>query len=55
MILTKKQVIDKKNLYKNTLLVYGMWDSFPGWKELRQAYERTFGFIDQLMNLEILN
>jgi hypothetical protein len=25
-------------------MIYGVWDSYPSWKELRSSYERTWWF-----------
>jgi len=31
-------------LWSDSMNVYGAWDSMPGWKELRRAYEKTIWF-----------
>ena len=36
--------IERLPLWWDDLLVYGAWDSMPDWKQLRQAYERTWWF-----------
>jgi hypothetical protein len=36
--------IERLPLWDDTLLIYGVWDSMPNWKQLRQAYERTWWF-----------
>lgn len=36
--------IERLPLWWDELLVYGAWDSKPNWKQLRQAYERTWWF-----------
>jgi hypothetical protein len=37
-------VIKSLPIWNDTLLIYGVWDSMPNWKQLRQAYERTWWF-----------
>ncbi len=36
--------VQRLPLWGDTLLVYGVWDFMPGWKQLRQAYERTWWY-----------
>jgi hypothetical protein len=36
--------INRLPLWGDCMLVYGVWDSMPNWKQLRQAYERTWWF-----------
>ena len=36
--------IQRLPIWSDYLLVYGVWDSMPNWKQLRQAYERTWWF-----------
>ena len=31
-------------IWGDYLLIYGVWDKLPGWKELRKHYERTWWF-----------
>ncbi len=31
-------------LWSDSMMVYGLWNSKPDWKKLRQAYERTYWF-----------
>ena len=31
-------------LWGDIMYVYGIWDTKPDWKQLRQAYERTLWF-----------
>ena len=48
--------IERLPLWNDYLLIYGVWDSMPTWKQLRQAYERTWWFhrnIDELRNLQL--
>ncbi len=43
-------------IWHDYLLVYGVWDSMPNWKQLRQAYERTWWFhrnTDELRELQL--
>jgi len=43
-------------IWHDYLLVYGVWDSMPNWKQLKQAYERTWWFhrtTDELRNLQL--
>ena len=37
-------IIQSLPIWDDTLLIYGVWDSMPNWKQLRQAYERTWWF-----------
>lgn len=48
--------IQRMPLWSESLLVYGVWDSKPDWKQLRQAYERTWWFhrtIDELRDIQL--
>ena len=48
--------IERLSLWGDDLLVYGVWDTMPNWKQLRQAYERTWWFhrtIDQLRDSQL--
>ncbi len=36
--------IQRLPLWSDDLLVYGVWDTMPNWKQLRQSYERTWWF-----------
>lgn len=40
----KETEIQRLPLWWDELLVYGAWDSMPSWKQLKQAYERTWWF-----------
>lgn len=31
-------------IWNDYLLIYGVWDKLPGWKELKKHYERTWWF-----------
>ena len=48
--------IERLALWSDSMLVYGVWDSKPNWKQLKQAYERTWWFHrtkDELRNLQL--
>ena len=48
--------IQRMPLWSESLLVYGVWDSKPNWKQLKQAYERTWWFhrtIDELRDIQL--
>ena len=48
--------IEREQLWSNELLVYGVWDTKPNWKQLRQAYERTWWFYrttDEIRNIQL--
>ena len=48
--------IERLPLWSDYLLVYGVWDTMPNWKQLRQAYERTWWFhrtTDELRDLQL--
>ncbi len=48
--------IERLPLWGDNLLVYGVWDSMPNWKQLRQAYERTWWFHrdkDELRDIQL--
>ena len=36
--------IDRVILWSDSMYVYGSWDKIPSYKELKQAYERTWWF-----------
>lgn len=43
-------------LWGDQMLVYGVWDSKPNWKQLKQAYEKTWWFYrdtDELRDIQI--
>jgi hypothetical protein len=43
-------------LWWDDLLVYGSWDTLPNWKQLRQAYEKSWWFkreIDERRDIQI--
>jgi len=43
-------------LWDDYLLIYGVWDTMSNWKQLRQAYERTWWFhrtTDELRDLQL--
>jgi len=48
--------IDRFILWGDSMYVYGAWDKMPTWKELRQAYERTWWFhrtSDELRDIQL--
>lgn len=48
--------IERLPIWSDYLLVYGVWDTMPNWKQLRQAYERTWWFhrtTDELRNIQL--
>lgn len=48
--------IKRLALWNDSMLVYGVWDSKPNWKQLKQAYERTWWFhrtIDELRDIQL--
>ena len=48
--------IERLPLWDDSLLIYGVWDSMPSWKQLKQAYERTWWFhrtVDELRDLQL--
>lgn len=48
--------IERLPLWSDDLLVYGVWDTMPNWKQLRQAYERTWWFyrdVDKLRDIQL--
>jgi hypothetical protein len=48
--------IERLPLWSDYLLVYGVWDTMPNWKQLRQAYERTWWFhrtTDELRDIQL--
>lgn len=48
--------IERLPLWDDSLLVYGVWDYKPNWKQLRQAYERTWWYhrtTDELRDLQL--
>lgn len=36
--------VSRLPLWGDSMLIYDVWDSKPNWKELKQAYERTWWF-----------
>jgi hypothetical protein len=36
--------INRTPIWFDDILVYGAWNSMPNWKQLKQAYERTWWF-----------
>lgn len=49
-------VIQRLPIWDDYLLIYGVWETMPNWKQLRQAYEKTWWFhrtTDQLRDLQI--
>lgn len=48
--------INRLPLWNDQMFIYGVWDSKPNWKQLRQAYERTWWFhrtSDELRDLQL--
>lgn len=48
--------IERLPIWHDYLLVYGVWDTMPNWRQLRQAYERTWWFhrtTDELRDLQL--
>jgi hypothetical protein len=48
--------IQRLPIWTDDLLVYGCWETMPNWKQLRQAYERTWWFhrtTDELRNIQL--
>ena len=48
--------INRLPLWNDQIFIYGVWDSKPNWKQLRQAYERTWWFhrtSDELRDLQL--
>ncbi len=48
--------VDRLILWGDSMLIYGCWDSMPNWKQLRQAYERTWWFHrtkDELRDIQL--
>ena len=48
--------IKRLALWSDSMLVYGVWDSKPNWKQLKQAYERTWWFHrtkDELRDIQL--
>jgi len=48
--------IQRLPLWSDSLLVYGVWDSKPNWKQLKQAYEKTWWFhrsVEDLRDLQL--
>lgn len=48
--------IQRLPIWADDLLVYGFWETMPNWKQLRQAYERTWWFhrtTDELRNIQL--
>ena len=43
-------------LWDDEMLVYGVWDKLPGWKELKPYYEKTWWFYrdqDELRDIQL--
>ncbi len=43
-------------LWGDQMLIYGVWDSKPNWKQLKQAYEKTWWFYrdsDELRDIQL--
>lgn len=43
-------------LWHDSMMVYGVWDKMPDWKQLRQCYEKTFWYWrdrDELRDIQI--
>lgn len=43
-------------LWDDQMLIYGVWDTKPNWKQLRQAYEKTWRFKrgkDEIRDIQI--
>jgi hypothetical protein len=43
-------------LWSDQMMVYGVWDSRPNWKQLKQAYEKTWWFYrdsDELRDIQL--
>ena len=50
--------IKRSILWYDNVLIYGMWDSMPNWKQLKKAYEKTWWFrktIQDLRDISINN
>lgn len=48
--------INSLPLWGDSMLVYGLWDSKPDWKKIRQAYEKSWWFYrtqDELRNIQL--
>jgi hypothetical protein len=48
--------IERTILWGDSMYVYGAWDSMPNWKELKQAYERTWWFhrtYDEIRDIQL--
>ena len=48
--------VNRTILWSDSMYVYGSWDKMPNWKELRQAYERTWWFhrsTDELRDVQL--
>lgn len=37
-------IVQSLPLWNDSMLIYGVWDKLPNWKELRKHYERTWWF-----------
>lgn len=44
LVADQKSELNYLILWSDQMLVYGSWKSMPDWKQLRQAYERTWWF-----------
>lgn len=50
--------VDSVILWGDSMLVYGLWDKKPNWKEMKKAYERTWWFwrsVDEKRNITLDN
>ncbi len=44
LVAEEQSEIQRHIQWSNYILVYGIWDSKPNWKEMRRAYEETWWF-----------
>lgn len=40
----QESLISRHTQWFNSIMIYGVWDSFPNWKELKVAYDKTFWY-----------
>lgn len=48
--------VQRLPIWHDYVLIYGVWDSMPNWKQLRQAYERTWWYhrtTDELRDIQL--
>lgn len=48
--------IKRLPLWHDSMLIYGLWNSKPNWRQIRQAYERTWWFhktSQELRNIQL--